>query len=598
MEFIEQEQEFIYDPLKQYQLIYKNAHLENSQEYFEVLKDQAQVDVEANHLTVKKIKENQKSLDAVSKKLSTLKTFTVLLVILLIGGLLGIIFGIMQLVEQSMFNNPIWILIISLISFIGSILLLVLVMKPKTKKYLEIKDAIEKKLNDLIKEAYAQMEPLNRLFYEEMRNELFRKTLPQIHLDNLFEASRLDYLVNKFKFAPIDDDNRSTLYVQSGVIFGNPFFVGKELRHRLGTKIYSGSITITWTTTSYVNGKSVTQHHSQVLTATVEKPCPYYHQRGYAVYGNEAAPDLIFHRLDSDAEIMSEKQISKFVDKEYKKLTKKSQKSIAKGDNYTVMASDEFEVLWGAKDRNHEVQFRLLFTPLAQKQLLDLMKDKEVGFGDDFDFIKEKMINYVFPKHLNTFPLQIPDDYFSGYDYEAIKSKFIQYNHDYFKNIYFTLAPFLAIPLYQHQKPQEYIYQSSYESNLSFYEHEKASNAIDIHYLKHPDSNTENILKTRLIAKDIDGDLIQVTSYGYKTTERVEYIRKLGGDGKTHTIPVKWIEYTPVNQTSQVKVQTVPIDEKKSYRDQIAEDIAKLKEKGTISPNLVKLGRLIAYTIK
>lgn len=54
------------------------------------------------------------------------------------------------------------------------------------------------------------------------------------------------------------------------------------------------------------------------------------------------------------------------------------------------MGDAEFDVLWGATDRDHEVEFRLLFTPLAKKQLLDLMKDKEIAYGDNFNFFKRK----------------------------------------------------------------------------------------------------------------------------------------------------------------------------------------------------------------
>ena len=64
------------------------------------------------------------------------------------------------------------------------------------------------------------------------------------------------------------------------------------------------------------------------------------------------------------------------------------------------MGNSEFEVLFGATNRNNEVQFRLLFTPLAQKQLLGLMKDKEIAFGDDFNFIKRNKINIIIPDHL------------------------------------------------------------------------------------------------------------------------------------------------------------------------------------------------------
>ena len=52
------------------------------------------------------------------------------------------------------------------------------------------------------------------------------------------------------------------------------------------------------------------------------------------------------------------------------------------------MGHPEFEVLFGAQNRNNEVQFRLLFTPLARKQLLALMKDKNMVMAMNLILLK------------------------------------------------------------------------------------------------------------------------------------------------------------------------------------------------------------------
>ena len=166
------------------------------------------------------------------------------------------------------------------------------------------------------------MRPLNDLFTPEMSKTLFAKTLPLINLDKMFDSKRLEYLVRKFGLNAAQDPNRSTLYVQSGDINGNPFFLANDLVHELGLKTYTGSITIHWTSSKTVNGKRVTQHHSQVLTASIERPCPFYRKLPYVVYGNEAAPDLVFSRQDSDAELLTQKQIDRLVKRKIKKLQK------------------------------------------------------------------------------------------------------------------------------------------------------------------------------------------------------------------------------------------------------------------------------------
>lgn len=70
--------------------------------------------------------------------------------------------------------------------------------------------------------------------------------------------------------------------------------------------------------TNYSKWKTQTVVRSQVLTASVTKPCPYYNKDTYLVYANEAAPHLSFKRYDSDAEKMSEKQIDRYVDRKVK----------------------------------------------------------------------------------------------------------------------------------------------------------------------------------------------------------------------------------------------------------------------------------------
>ena len=165
----------------------------------------------------------------------------------------------------------------------------------------------------------------------------------------------------------------------------------------------------------------VTNHHTQTLTAQVTKPFPYYYESPYLVYGNEAAPDLSFDRNDSNAENMSEKQIEKEVKREIKKLEKKSERSTMKGQDYTTMANSEFEVLFGAHNRDNEVQFRLLFTPLAQKQLLALIKDKTIVLAMILTLKNAKILILVYPEHLKNYCFKGHPSFFQGYDIDAIK---------------------------------------------------------------------------------------------------------------------------------------------------------------------------------
>jgi len=592
------ETDYIYEPVNQFQNVFKDLHHQNSTEYIENLIEKSQVNVSENRETVKQIRKletESKSQAAQIKKQSNLKGF---LIFLSIASVIAAAFSIYQI--TSVASEILYILIIALgiILLVLFIFLIVKKINPKIKELKDLKNKIDLKISALMKTAWSQMSPLNSLFTYGMSAELFHKTIPQINLDKMFDSKRLDYLTTKFGLDTKSNKNHSTLFVQSGEITGNPFYISKDLVHVLGTKTYTGSITITWTTSTTVNGKRVTQHHSQVLTASLDKPCPYYSEQPYLVYGNEAAPNLSFHRLDSDAENLSQKKIDRLVNKDIKKLEKLSEKSTVKGQNYTVMSNSEFEVLFGATDRDNEVQFRLLFTPLAQKQLLDLMKEKVIGFGDDFDFVKQKMINYIYPEHLSKLKLDIKPDFFAGYDVDAIKENFISYNDSYLRHIYFTFAPLLAIPLYQQQKPHEYIYKDLYDSYVSFYEHEKVVNMMNATEFKHPLSQTPNILKTSVVKSDKACDTVKVTAYGYQTERHIEYITKFGGDGRSHRVPVEWIEYIPVSKDTTVDINVIEETKEESYADRFKNMFEGLNKKEVSKENLYAINNFIALITK
>lgn len=594
-----EERQFIDEPLEQYDREFRELHEKNTTEYIDKLIEKSQVNPDENRTTVKAIRKKEDELRLINKKISKYQGLKTLLIILSIGSLVGsgyLVYQIIQIGFQMLFAGLAALGVVLIFLFI---LLIKKKINPVIKDAQKVKDEIQLKIKELTDQAWEQMRPLNELFTEGISKELFQKTIPLIKLDKMFDAKRLDYLVNRFGLYDENDINRSALFVQSGEINGNPFYLCRDLIHYLGTKRYSGSITIHWTTTSVVNGKRVTNHHTQVLTATVEKPCPYYYKEPYLVYGNDAAPDLIFSREDSDAEHMNEKQIERKVRRDLRKLEKKTEKSISKGGSYTVMGGNsEFEVLFGASNRNNEVQFRLLFTPLAQKQLLELMKDQTIGYGDDFDFEKIKKINVVYPEHLDNFDLNVDPSYYHGYELDAIREKFITYNMDYFKRVYFTFAPILAIPLYQHTLPHEYIYKDLYESYASFYEHEKVVNHMNAFEFKHPLCTTESILKTKTIKSDNYEDIIKVTAYGYRTEQRVDYIQKMGGDGRMHTIPVEWTEYLPVEQESKVSIHVVEEEKEESYNESFRKMFENLKNKDVSKENLYAIHRFIAHVIK
>ncbi|MGI6713881.1 MAG: MAG1210 family protein [Bacilli bacterium] len=587
---------FIEDPLKQFQKVFKNLHNDNTNSYIDALIEKSGVNVDLNRATVGKLNTVKNKISNLLKSISKKKVLRGFLIFLAIIGIVALIVAIVISNDEEVKKAvPFLVGGGGVLATIGSVLLIIFKVRPDILKLLGAKGALDEQAASLQAEALQQMKALNDLFADGMQKELFQKTLPMIEFDSYFDTRRLDYLYGKFGLSDEDNKTRSTLYIQSGEIMGNPFFFGRDLVHHMGTKTYTGSLVITYTTTTYVDGRRVTQTHTQTLYASLEKPHPYYHEIPYVVYGNEAAPDLSFDRTDSDAEKMSEKQIERAVTRGAKKLEKKARKEVSKGGDFTMMGNTEFEVLFGAHNRDNEVQFRMLFTPLAQRQLLALMKDNKIGYGDNFDFKKRKMINVVYPQHLLQSKFFVNPTAFHGYDVDAIRERFVDYNNTYFKEIYFAFAPLMAIPLYQHHKPQEYIYKDYYSSYASFYEHEHVVNRMNLEAFIHPLSRTRNILKTSVVKSEDRRDYLQVDAYGFTTEEHVDYIPVRGNDGRTHNVPVHWTEYIPVEQRTEVAIDVPEIKEDetpKSARDALLE---RLQQRGENIEEIKKVGLLLAH---
>ena len=277
---------------------------------------------------------------------------------------------------------------------------------------------------------------------------------------------------DKYNLSSNDEQNVSTYFCQSGSILGNPFLLCKDYKQDMSNKEYTGTLTIHWTTRVKTKEGYRTEHHSQTLVATIYKPAPVYSYQTYLIYGNDAAPKLEFSRLPSNASGKSEREIDKIVKNRVKDLDKLAKNAVNDGKNYTRFGNDEFEALFGGENRNNEVEYRLLFTPLAQKNLLELIKDPE-PYGDDFIFQKDRQLNYIMSRHSQGTDYYSNPANFIDFDYERAKEKFINYNKEYFKALYYDFAPLISIPLYQQHKSFEYIYDKEYiyeefSENLAF----------------------------------------------------------------------------------------------------------------------------------
>ncbi len=405
-------------------------------------------------------------------------------------------------------------------------------------------------------EAWGQLAAINSLYEWDTIANLVMKTAPLFVLDHYFSSARLKELQQSFGWNDNFNRDSSILFCQSGAINGNPFIMGEKVHFHMGTETYYGSLTITWkekrtSTDSKGNRQTYWVTQTETLEASVDKPAPKYNRDQFVVYGSEAAPELSFSRAPSDLFDKKGALNKGKLKKEIARLEKETRK--LKG--FTIMSNKEFDAQFGAVDRDNERQFRLLFTPLAQQTMLRLLRDKEIGFGDNFIFTKTRKINIVEPAHLADIDISADPSIFQNYDLAAARQIFNEYSNSYFRAFFFAFAPLLTIPLYQQHRSDSDIYKDVFANTPSFWEHEAIANFHGCKTFRHPDSITQDILKTTCSNSTGEGTEVTVTAHGFRGVECTDYIRKRGGDGKWHQVPVKWVEYIPVSQSTPLVVK-------------------------------------------
>jgi hypothetical protein len=516
---------------------FKDAHARNTSEYFEDLVRRSRVDERANIKTVKEIRvlEAQVKEGSSSSKWWRILRGT-LVVVAVICGLLA-------------FGQP-WYALGTVAVLVG----LFAKLNPHIKAIEDRLAILKQELKERMAEAWEQMEPLNRLYHWRMFAELVKQTVPRIELDPYFSNGRLNELRESFGWNDQVNEGASVVFAHSGALNGNPLVIAQTLHHWMGTKTYEGSLTIRWTErVKDSQGNWRTETKTQTLRATVEKPFPEYGDRKFVVYGNEAAPDLSFTRSPSSLSGLGDGAISKW--RKARAVKKLESKSRDMKSDFTVMSNREFDSLFGATDRDHEVQFRLLFTALAQQEMVKLLNDKTVGYGDTFEFTKARMVNVVEPGHMQATDISADPARFQAYELAYARTFFNEYQNDLFKSVFFGLAPLLVIPLYQQHRSHADIYRDVYGRRSSFWEHESLANYFGEERFQHPDCITRSILKTQAEAQEDGTQVVRVAAFGYRGVERVDYVPVYGGDGNYHNVPVEWVEYLDVRRDSEMVLQ-------------------------------------------
>ena len=553
----------IFEPLEYYRDNAKKAHDSNVNEHFDALVKKSGIDEELNRETVKKYREKRNLIDALNKKLSGHKLFrTLTIVVAIIVFIISIAIAVTSESSFLQAAAPILALVIG----ISAVFLSFKLTSKKIK-------SLEKRINNeellafgIRKKAEAQMAPLNALFSDNDTYSLIEKTLPQLSFDKQFLFENLEDMKNNYGFNGIIGEKSSVIDVVSGKLYKNPFLFERSVNEGIGSHTYTGTLLISWVEYERDGkGRSVPRRRTQVLMATVVKPKPIYDVTTLLSYGSQAAPDLTFARENKHFEDLSEKQVERKVKKGKKALQKKSEKAINEGKSFTEMSNTKFDVLFDATNRDNEQQFRLMFTPLAQREMIDLIRSEE-GYGDDFDFFKRKKINVIRSEHSQNWDMSTAAAKYYSFDLEESRRIFTGFNNEYFKSVYFDFAPLIAIPAYQDPPAKSFEEISTAKMSYTEYNYEAIANKIGADKFAHPLSATRAILKTELVKRDNGIDTVAVTAHSYSAVPRTDLIPTLGGDGRIHAVPVPWTEYLPEQRTSLMTVKNIGISESEYLR--------------------------------
>jgi len=546
----------ILEPLKYYKKEAKKKHEANVLEHYESLVKSSGVDVAANKKTVAEYDKELATISALDKKIGRYRVGFGMLITLAIIGIVAFIAGIVVAVQTDVTAGVISAILGIVAAVIGFVVAFK-VTRPKITDAENVRQAHVKRANELYSEALSQMAPLNALFDDLDTLRLIEKTMPEVKFDLTYSNEVETDLIENYDYIDYTDDDTSIVDTLSGTLFENPFLFERYLHHRMGTQTYHGTKVISWTE-YYTDSKGHrrSRRRTQTLHASVTKPKPFYTIHTHLGFGSQAAPDLSFSRTESDSDELSESALERKIKKGEKKLQRRAQEAIQKGGSFQEMTNSEFDVLFGATNRDHEVQFRLMYTPLAQTNTVDLLRSKD-GYGDDFNFIKQNRYNVIKSIHAQAWNMDLSPEKYRSHSVDISREKFRAFNEEYFKSVFFDFAPLMAVPAYHAGPVASMAKPKEYDGFYPPYEHEALANAIGARVFAHEAAQTDSILKTIVTDKNGGVDRVSVTSYAYRIEQRVDYVTVFGGDGRAHSVPVRWDLYIPVSKTSEMYVKSL-----------------------------------------
>lgn len=401
--------------------------------------------------------------------------------------------------------------------------------------------------------AEAQLAPLYNFFTWNTISQLIEKVMPDFKFDKFLSREREADMRENFDLEVPDNDNNTVLAANSGSFFGYPFILADIKDYEWVEKVWTGELEISWVErVRNSDGSYSRETRHETLRANIERPAPQFNRYAMCFFGHEAAPHLSFSRAPSMLSGMDGffGGLGKKVKLGF--LHRKEQ-NLSDDNQFTMMSNRDFEALFSAVDRDHEIEFRMLFTPLAQQYMVKLLNDKKHGYGDDFSFCKGGKAICLTPRHLNDIDVDDPPFFTHEFDLQKVRELFNERATEYFRTIYFTFAPLMAIPLYTEPRLEQEVCRLPENPAISRCELETAVNSIGTARFAHRESILDDILKIRNFRDHGTHVTATVCAVGFRGEDHLEYVSCLGGDGNWHDVPVPWVEYIPIQRDTEVR---------------------------------------------
>lgn len=566
----------ILEPLAYYEQVLKEELAQKSRDYFDQLVQESAIDIEEN----KRLLDRYQSLTHSKTQLEEERkaVWIKFLLLLIPAGLffLPAAFSLLRMRLSSFFFQLLVALFLAYFPFRK--FLKVQEMDLQIRHFQELVEAQKKK-------CFQSMEGLNRLFTSDIPLKILQESLPLIKLDPFLDDARRRQWEKSYGLEEKENPNASCTQLLSASILGNPLLFLELREHCLTNFTYRGERTVTIRRTVWENGVEQEKKENQTLQARVQKPGPAFRKRIYLLYGNPAAPQLSFSRRPLEKE---KKKAKKEADPSLEEIFpdplgldpmqegEQEEENPPKKATFQAMANSDFEEKFHAWDRDQEVEFRLLFTPLAQENILQFLGNPL--YGDDLFFRKRKKINAIYCKHSDQWDFENKVSGYQDFSFARCKEKFQKRNEKYWADLYYTLLPLLSIPIYQQMRASDGEKEEE-KSVASPWTWEMLANHLEKKTLFDPATNTEGIIKCHLLESDGKRDRIEVTSLSYQRTTKVDIVKVQARDGKEYEVQVPWYDYTPFQKSSILEVERLPMEEKEFLAHQEETDFqARMKE--------------------